>query len=109
MASAQPGIRKGSGGAVWLTQARQHRREATALRATTFSRSSTTDLAALLVALAALMLAEVAQVELDTSVIFAGRVLCRRTLTAARSSAAARYSMLCAATRRPRAPVRATS
>lgn len=47
---------KGSGGAVLLTRARQDRPRAAVLKATDLSRSSTTDLAALLFALAALNL-----------------------------------------------------
>jgi len=51
---AHVGIRRGSGGAVLLTQAPQNRREAAILGATGLSRSPTTDLTALLSRLAAL-------------------------------------------------------
>ena len=97
---------KGGGGAVLLTQARQ---DLLVLRATDLSRSSTTDLAALTDALAALAEGGGGSYECDTSAADAGRVLCRRVLSAARSNAAARSSVFCAASRRPRAPVRATS
>jgi hypothetical protein len=96
---------KGGGGAVLLTQARQ---DLLVQRATDLSRSSTTDLAALTDALAALS-EEMGLYECDTSTADAGRVLCRRVLDAARSNAAARSSVSCAARRRPRAPARATS
>ena len=57
VASAQLGLRRGGGGAVLLTQAQQDRPGAAVLKATASSRSSTTDLVALLFALAALRVA----------------------------------------------------
>lgn len=86
--SAQLGVRKRSGGAVLLTRAPEDRPKAAVLGATDLSRSSTTDLTALAFALSAPKRAEVAY-EVVTSEVDTGRVLCRRSLAAERSSAAA--------------------
>jgi hypothetical protein len=108
VALAQDGFRKGGGGAILLTQARQDG---------TRQRPAGNNFGALIHhqpdrSASRARGADVGGAcyrEIDTSVAFAGRVRCRRSLRAARSSAAARNSMSCAALRRPRAPARATS